>query len=117
MTGEDLDRIERAEEIQRYTENRCEALEKENAELKEKWLQATNEGTSWAHLKSLESENTELKQNIELLQMNIEKMKNSENCQTWNEWQCPFARNRERKYVHPNRDECPCDKWKLREIE
>ncbi len=29
------DRIARAEEIQRYTENRCEALEKENAELKE----------------------------------------------------------------------------------
>lgn len=29
-----MDRIERAEEIQRYTENRCVALEKENAELK-----------------------------------------------------------------------------------
>lgn len=29
------DRIARAEEIQRYTENRCEALEKENARLKE----------------------------------------------------------------------------------
>lgn len=29
------DRIARAEEIQRYTENRCETLEKENAELKE----------------------------------------------------------------------------------
>ena len=28
------DRIARAEEIQRYTENRCEVLEKENAELK-----------------------------------------------------------------------------------
>ena len=28
------DRINRAEEIQRYTENRCETLEKENAELK-----------------------------------------------------------------------------------
>lgn len=34
MTAEELDRIKRAEEIQRYTENRCEALEKENAELK-----------------------------------------------------------------------------------
>ena len=34
MTGEELDRINRAEEIQLYTENRCEALEKENAELK-----------------------------------------------------------------------------------
>lgn len=28
------DRIARAEEIQRYTENRCRTLEKENAELK-----------------------------------------------------------------------------------
>lgn len=28
-----IDRIERAEEIQRYTENRCETLEKENAKL------------------------------------------------------------------------------------
>lgn len=90
MIVEDFDRIERAEDIQRYTENRCVALEKENAELK---------------------------QNIELLQVTIEKMKNYENCQTWNEWQCPFARNREKKYVHPNRDECPCDKWRLREIE
>lgn len=34
MKPEELDRINRAEEIQRYTENRCEALEKENAELK-----------------------------------------------------------------------------------
>ena len=30
-----VDRIERAEEIQRYTENRCDTLEKGNAELKE----------------------------------------------------------------------------------
>ena len=34
MTIEELDRIKRAEETQRYTENRCEALEKENAILK-----------------------------------------------------------------------------------
>ena len=33
MKPEELDRINRAEEIQRYTENRCEALEEENAEL------------------------------------------------------------------------------------
>lgn len=64
MTAEDLDRIKRAEEIQRYTENRCEALEKENAELKEKWLQATDEGTSWANLKHLENENTDLKNQL-----------------------------------------------------
>ena len=35
MTAEELDRINRAEEIQLYTENRCDTLEKENAELKE----------------------------------------------------------------------------------
>lgn len=35
MTPDEEDRIRRAEEIQRYTENRCEALEKENKELKE----------------------------------------------------------------------------------
>ena len=68
MTDEDLDRIERAEEIQRYTENRCEALEKENTELKTQ----------------------------------IEKMKNSMNCRTWNECQCPFARNNEDKKAIKN---------------
>lgn len=31
-----VDRIARAEEIQLYTENRCDALEKENAELKKR---------------------------------------------------------------------------------
>ena len=36
-------------------------LEKENAEIKAKYLQATDEGTSWAHLKKLESENAKLK--------------------------------------------------------
>lgn len=41
-----------------------EELEQENAELKEKWLQATDEGTSWAHLKCLEIENVELKELI-----------------------------------------------------
>lgn len=82
MTNEDLDRIERAEEIQRYTENRCEALEKENTELKTQ----------------------------------IEKMKNSMNCQTWNEWQCPYARNSEKNYVHPNWCDCPCDKWKIKGV-
>lgn len=58
-------------------------------------------------VEDLKKENTELK-------TIIEKMKNFENCQTWNEWQCPYARNREMKYVHPNGCDCPCDKWKLR---
>lgn len=35
MTDEEKDRINRAEEIQRYTENRCETLEKENVKLKQ----------------------------------------------------------------------------------
>lgn len=82
MTNEDLDRIERAEEIQLYTENRCEALENENIELKTQ----------------------------------IDKMKNSMNCQTWNEWQCPFARNNEKRYVHPNGCDCPCDKWIMKVV-
>lgn len=54
-----------------------------------------------------ERENTELK-------TKIEKMKNSMNCQTWDEWQCHYAMNNEKKYVHPNGCDCPCDKWKLR---
>lgn len=37
-------------------------LQKENKELRDKYLQATDEGTSWAHLKSLEKENEELKE-------------------------------------------------------
>ena len=45
-------------------------------------------------VEDLEKENIELK-------TKIEKMKNSMNCQTWNEWQCPYARNNEKKYVHP----------------
>ena len=36
MTKEERDRINRAEEIQRYTENRCEALEKENKTISRK---------------------------------------------------------------------------------
>lgn len=48
--------------------------------------------------------------------MRIEKMKNFENCQTWNEWQYPYARNREMKYVHPNGCDYPCDKWKMKEV-
>lgn len=83
MTVEDFDRIERAEEIQHYTEIRCEALEDEIIELKQI----------------------------------IEKMKNFKNCQTFNEWQCPYARDREKRYVHPNDDECPCDKWELKVVE
>ena len=48
-------------------------LQKENKELRDKYLQATDEGTSWAHLKSLEKENAELnKINAELNKINAE---------------------------------------------
>lgn len=60
-----------------------------------------------AGAKEMQKENEELK-------VQIEKMKCSGNCQTWNEWQCPYARNREKEYVHPNKDDCPCDKWKIK---
>ena len=50
MTKEELDRINRAEEIQLYTENRCKALEKENAELKLK-LEALEGQTPWKDIK------------------------------------------------------------------
>jgi hypothetical protein len=65
MTGEELDRINRAEEIQLYTENRCEALEKENAELKadndaRKFAMAMSEKVE----KQLREENEELKTKV-----------------------------------------------------
>ena len=44
---------------------RIKELEVENAEIKAKYLQATDEGTSWAHLKKLESENAKLKSLLE----------------------------------------------------
>lgn len=67
-------------------------------------------------VEDLEKENAELKTQVDLLQMNMCKMKNSMNCQTWNEWQCPYARNNEKKYVHPNGCDCPCDKWMLKVV-
>ena len=60
-------------------------------------------------VEDLEKENIELK-------TKIEKMKNSMNCQTWNEWQCPYARNREMKYVHPNGFDYFCDKQEMKVV-
>lgn len=48
-----------------------EELEKENEELRTKYLQATNEGTSWAHLKSLEKEKEQLKARVSYLEDNL----------------------------------------------
>ena len=58
------------EQYKAVAEPEIERLKKENAELRIKYLQATDEGTSWAHLKSLEQENAELKeQNANLIAM------------------------------------------------
>lgn len=65
---EELDRIKRAEEIQRYTENRCEALEKENAELKE--INADlKQSLDWANEREREDVKriTELEEKISIL--------------------------------------------------
>lgn len=74
MTGEELERLymdiydngfsgnDYKEKFKRYVNNRLESLEKENEKLRTKYLQATDEGTSWAHLKSLEQENAQLKE-------------------------------------------------------
>lgn len=58
MTIDEMkDRIARAEEIQRYTENRCETLEKENAELKEaNETLATMNNSMWVELEKKRAE-------------------------------------------------------------
>lgn len=71
-------------------ENKIAELKRENAELRAKYLQATDEGTSWAHLKSLEWKNKQLEQQIE-------KMKNYLNCENYGK--CGNSMG------------CPCDKW------
>lgn len=55
-------------------EKKIEELEQENAELRAKYLQATDEGTSFAHLKSLERENAELKDDNKVMADNYSKM-------------------------------------------
>lgn len=126
MTDEELDRINRAEEIQRYTENRCEALEEENKELKaynEKLLNSDiekhnkiveleaenrriandllddwcrNKDDYCPHLKALEKENAELK-------AQIKKMKCCQNCRKFNNlsYDCTCAK--------------VCKEWELKE--
>lgn len=67
MTEEEKDRINRAEEIQQYTENRCENLEKENEELK-------------SHRDRLINLNHKLTKEKEKQKAQIEKMKCCGNC-------------------------------------
>lgn len=59
------DRIARAEEIQRYTENRCEALEKENAELKADNIEWEKASDKWKSL--YESTNKQLTKAKEII--------------------------------------------------
>ena len=56
------DRIARAEEIQRYTENRCKALEKENTELKsenhkwkDEWQEQVQKATDEGYARTLQT--------------------------------------------------------------
>lgn len=75
------DRIARAEEIQRYTENRCEALEKENADLERKLEQTEKDLAdyqfNYSTIKELEKENAELKHQL-----------NKNPCVCNTEWHC-----------------------------
>lgn len=110
MTDEEKDLIQRAQDIQRYTENRCKTLEekiaafeKENEQLKSEKKElyqlydkeADEMAKSYSErLKELEKENAELKEQIDQLsndnhvlktsfitqQAQIEKMKNCSNC-------------------------------------
>ena len=59
--------IIKLDKINKQQSEQIEKLEEENAELREKWLQATDEGTSWANLKHLENENARLKEQNEKL--------------------------------------------------
>ena len=84
------DRIARAEEIQRYTENRCEALEKENAELKAIVRNTKSVDESFT---KLQQENKVLAQNLEdteIVNKALEKENaelKSENQKWKDEWQ------------------------------
>lgn len=106
MTTEEKDRIIRAEEIQRYTENRCITLEKENEQLKRKLedfakfteMTSENHAEEWENqqkvikelkekLKGFESGNVAwqgdmdrtIEQNLKLKEQ-VEQMKNVGNC-------------------------------------
>ncbi|MBO7712225.1 MAG: hypothetical protein J6S85_01580 [Methanobrevibacter sp.] len=59
---EENEKFEKENEV---LKSRNAQLKSRNAELKEKWLQATDEGTSWAHLKSLEKEIAKYKEMVE----------------------------------------------------
>ena len=65
MTEEELDRINRAEEIQLYTENRCEALEKRIEELEEvRTAQANLLNKDIIRITNLEAANEKIKDQL-----------------------------------------------------
>lgn len=66
-------------------------LEKENEELRTKWLQATDEGTSWARLKNLENTNEKLRQEKEQCLELLKKWENSV-CVGLSEGCCPSCK-------------------------
>ena len=85
------DRIARSEEIQRYTENRCEALEKQIAELEDKLANADFQ---------LEGRDNEIRE----LKEKIEKMKSCPNCDfMFRDGNCYYDKECKNK-----------DHWKLR---
>lgn len=55
-------------------------MQEENEELRTKYLQATDEGTSWAHLKSLEKENEQLKARVSYLEDNLRVARKDREC-------------------------------------
>lgn len=88
MTDEEKDLIQRAQDIQRYTENRCESLEKriaeleeENAELKAQDKEQVNLiEIQYAENQTLGNNNATLIHKLGELSEQIEKMKCCGNC-------------------------------------
>lgn len=103
-----------------YCDINCNGKRKETVDL----YQLISDGLNETLLKQKDEEIKQLAKRICELQsdstkakIQIEKMKYCVNCQTWNEWQCPYARDKEKNYIYPNKNNCPCDKWKIKVVE
>lgn len=86
-------------------------LESENAELRAKYLSATDEGTSWATLKSLERKNEQLKQQIEKLKADLNEA--IEDANRWEETETFSVLNR----IYNDNFEVTTGVSKIKEIE
>lgn len=75
--------ITKLDNINKQQSEQIEKLEEENAELREKWLQAAAEVTSWANLKHLENENTDLKNQLNTTTEQLTKAKSFLKCFVW----------------------------------